>query len=117
MPGIVDHSLVVSERRFAASSRKPNRRRGAGAPPREEEREALARVRALMRARKAAERQAKERRRARIAAVLSRPAAKACRCGLSPRVGDDELRALGAGCAGPSYICGTLDAVRRVAAS
>lgn len=48
-----------------------------------------------------------------IEQILSLPSAASCRCKLSPSSSPAEIRALGAGCGRPWFICGTLDSVRR----
>lgn len=105
-------SVSADAARVEQSFAHPNRRRPDD--PRRDERELKARLRRLHRANAALARRKRAERRARIAAILEQPAAKRCRCpGMRPGITDDELRALGAGCTAPRWVCGTLDAVRR----
>jgi hypothetical protein len=81
--------------------------------PKNEERSARDRLKAIERAR-AAKAKANARRRADVIRdELARPRAKDCRCPITLASTLDELRALGAGCTAGRWICPTLDAVRR----
>lgn len=81
--------------------------------PKNEERAAHERLKAIERAR-AANAKATARRRADIIRdELARPRAKDCRCPINPATTIEELRALGAGCSAGRWVCPTLDAVRR----
>ena len=48
-----------------------------------------------------------------IAEILNSPRAANCHCKISPNSTPAEIRAEGAGCTSPYYICSTLDTVRR----
>lgn len=114
MASVHEQSAGV-EQPFAAR-RKPNRRPSAvpaGAPVGEEQRQARAAQRNLQRARAQRTRDAQARRRKLIAEVLATPAGKRCRCGITPRITDEELRALGAGCTAGRWVCEVLQRVRR----
>ena len=81
--------------------------------PKNEERAARDRLKAIERA-SAANAKATARRRADVIRdELGRPRAKACRCPITPASTIEELRALGAGSTAGRWVCATLDAVRR----
>ena len=81
--------------------------------PRDEERDARSRQRALARAR-AGKAKADTRRRAQIIReALRDPRAKDCRCPITPESTPAELQALGAGCTAGRWVCPTLDGIRR----
>jgi hypothetical protein len=81
--------------------------------PKNEERAARDRLKAIERAR-AANAKANARRRADVIRdELTRPRAKDCRCPITPASTIEALRALGAGCTAGRWVCPTLDAVRR----
>lgn len=84
--------------------------------PQEEERAAREQYRQLEKARKAAARQ-REKDGTKLANIirdeLSRPRARRCRCGITPRMTRVQLDALGAGCTAGRWVCSTLDAIRR----
>jgi hypothetical protein len=83
------------------------------ATPKNEERLARDRLKAIDRAR-AANAKASARRRADVIRdELTRPRAKDCRCPITPASTIEQLRALGAGCTADRWVCPTLDAVRR----
>jgi len=81
--------------------------------PKNEERAARDRLKAIERA-SAANAKATARRRADVIRdELARPRARACRCPITPASTIEELRALGAGSTAGRWVCATLDAVRR----
>ena len=81
--------------------------------PKNEERAARDRLKAIERAR-AANAKASARRRADVIRdELARPRAKDCRCPITPGSTLEQLRALGAGCTAGQWVCPTLDAIRR----
>lgn len=89
---------------------------------REEERAALQQQRRLERGRKTAERNRATERSRKLQAVvreeMSRPRARACKCGITSRTTMSEIMAMGAGCtAGANrqggWVCSVLDAIRR----
>ena len=81
--------------------------------PKNEERAARDRLKAIERAR-AANAKANARRRADVIRdELARPRAKDCRCPITPASTLEQLRALGAGCTAGRWVCPTLDAIRR----
>jgi hypothetical protein len=85
----------------------------AAATPKNEERLARDRLKAIDRAR-AANAKANARRRADVIRdELARQRAKDCRCPITPASTLEQLRALGAGCTAGRWVCPTLDAVRR----
>ena len=81
--------------------------------PHAEERTARDRVRAIQRARAAKAKADAGRRAAVIRDELNRPAAKECRCPITPDSTLRDLLALGAGCTADRWVCPTLDAIRR----
>jgi hypothetical protein len=81
--------------------------------PRNKERFARDRLKAIERTR-AAKAKASARRRADVIRdELARPRAKDCRCPITPASTLEQLRALGAGCTSGRWVCPTLDAIRR----
>jgi hypothetical protein len=81
--------------------------------PKNEERAARDRLKAIERAR-AANANASARRRADVIRdELAQPRAKDCRCPITPANTVEQLRALGAGCTAGRWVCPTLDAIRR----
>jgi hypothetical protein len=81
--------------------------------PKNEERAARDRLKAIERAR-AANAKANARRRADVIRdELARPRAKDCRYPITPASTIEEVRALGAGCTAGRWVCPTLDAIRR----
>lgn len=50
---------------------------------------------------------------ARLADALAATATPRCRCNLTADLTRDDLRALGAGCSSPHYVCPRLDTIRR----
>jgi hypothetical protein len=81
--------------------------------PKNEERAARARLKAIERARAANAKANAHRRADVIRDELARPRAKDCRCPITPASTTEELRALGAGCTAGRWVCPTLDAIRR----
>jgi hypothetical protein len=81
--------------------------------PRNEERAARDRLRAIRRARAAKAKADASRRAAVIRDELGRPSAKDCRCPITPDSTLRDLLALGAGCTAGHWVCPTLDAIRR----
>jgi len=77
--------------------------------PKNEDRAARDRLKAIERA-SAANVKASARRRA---DVIRDELAKDCRCPITPASTIEELRALGAGCTAGRWVCPTLDAIRR----
>lgn len=48
-----------------------------------------------------------------IERIINSPGARSCHCGLNPSMNAAEIRALNGGCCEPSYVCPTLDTIRR----
>jgi len=81
--------------------------------PKNEERAARDRLKAIDRARTANAKANARRRADVIRDELARPRAKDCRCPITPQSTLEQLRALGAGCTAGQWVCPTLDAIRR----
>jgi hypothetical protein len=81
--------------------------------PKNEERSARERLKAIERARAANAKATARRRGDVIRDELARPRAEDCRCPITPASTVEELRALGSGCSAGRWVCPTLDAVRR----
>jgi hypothetical protein len=81
--------------------------------PKNEERSARERLKAIERARAAKAKATARRRAAVIRDELACPRAKDCRCPITPQSTIEQLRELGAGCTAGRWVCPTLDAVRR----
>ncbi len=81
--------------------------------PKNEERAARDRLKAIERARAAKEKATARRRAGVIRDELARPRAKDCRCPITAQSTLEQLRALGAGCTAGQWVCPILDAIRR----
>ncbi len=85
----------------------------ASTTPKNEERAARDRLKAIDRARTANAKANARRRADVIRDQLARPRAKDCRSPITPQSTLEQLRALGAGCTAGQWVCPTLDAIRR----
>jgi hypothetical protein len=85
--------------------------------PLEEERAAREQHRQLARARREAQSKREQEASSKLATIIreemSRPRARACRCGITVRTTRAQLAAMGAGCTAGRWVCPCLDAIRR----